>query len=129
MCIVWWQNQLGGKLIQSYKWLYRLQPGQNFIIRVVPGCGRFRPAPQTDSKRDTAPLDLYSIASIQKRDDYTASNSTWHQDRRPGAKEDLGYIFAPMTEVKGGTYNVSLDLGTPVVELSITDGNGIEYYR
>ncbi|KAH8590745.1 hypothetical protein B0O99DRAFT_634029 [Bisporella sp. PMI_857] len=114
LCIVWWQNQLGGKLIQSYKWLYRLQPNQKFIIRVVPGCAKFSAAKrEIDSSKQS----------------YTAANSTWHQDRRPGAEDGVGFVFAPMTEVKAGTYNISLDLGSPVIELSITDGNGLEYFR
>lgn len=134
LCIVWWQNQLGGKLIQSYSALYKLQPDQEFIVRVIPGCGNLG---KREALPDSSPWSKHNsieelASAIERRaTSWTATNSSrpFTVDRRPGSPLGSGFLVAPLEGVPAGDVSINLGPLGQATELSVTDGDGVEYLR
>ncbi|KAF2278590.1 uncharacterized protein EI97DRAFT_214470 [Westerdykella ornata] len=124
MCIDRLQNQLGGKLILSYRWIYRLQPNQKFIIRVIPNCNYF-----AKHKRSPSSNDVERVQKRAETDAFSGSGGSWLQDRRPGAEMGVGWVFGSLPELSAGAYNISFDFKGAAKDLSVFDSAGLEYLR
>lgn len=132
-CIAGFQNQLGGKIMQSYasKIGFNLQPNEPYIIRVMPGCSGITKRHQTlplrnsnhlvtrDSSSSSAPANIQTVAP--------SATPSFLQDPRPGAVNGSGFYLALLEDTPAGDYQLLLDLNGTVSEVTITDGDGDEY--
>ena len=128
-CIVWFQNQLGGRILQSYAGAasgFGLRPGAPFIIRVVPGCAGI-------TKRDGV-LSLDNKNNLVEQETSATSNfnvsfpsPTFLQDPRPEAANGSGFYLAELPGAVNGSYQLLLNISGRVDQVTITDGDGIEY--
>jgi Deoxyribonuclease NucA/NucB len=131
------QNQLGGRIFSSYAAAFKLRPGSPYIIRVLPSCNGIL-------KREESPmesLELSSNAKVEKqsinlikRQDGKAqtiqgSSSRYTRDPRPGVPADSGFVIAPLSGAISGHYDLRFSLSSSVQNVSLVDGNGIEYVR
>lgn len=131
-CIAGFQNQLGGKLLQSYaaKKHFNLQPNDPFIIRVVPGCSGV-----SKRHRQRSPLNPYNLlardspspSAVTIQTAAPLATPTFLQDPRPGAAPGSGFYLALLSDAPAGDYQLNLDLNGTVSEVTITNGDGIEF--
>lgn len=132
-CIARFQNHLGGLMYLSYAAPkhFNLQPGDPYIIRVVPGCkGNARRA-DTDSRDHTINLVARDTASASETIQTVQPIATpaFLQDPIPGAISGSGYYLSYLSEAPPGDYQLALNLSGPasLSEVTITDGVGSEY--
>jgi hypothetical protein len=132
-CIADFQNQLGGKLYQSYaaKKHFNLQPNQPYIIRVVPGCSGITKRHQSPPLRNSDRLIARdaSSSSTPSLIQTVAPSATpsFLQDPRPSAVNGSGFFLAQLADAPAGNYQLLLNLNGTVSEVTITDGDGTEY--
>lgn len=127
--------------------VYKLGPGDPFIIRVVPGCEFLDLLDNLFDKRGLKPevLDqmergLEVLNTIEARQDRpeedrgnathrSGSGNTWYQDPRIGARPEYGWLFDSIPGAITGNYTMNITLSAPMENLAIVDGNGDEYLR
>jgi hypothetical protein len=126
-CIYWKQNQLGGLIYWSYSKLFDLQPGQPYIIRVVPGCSGVTKRALLPRQPDNVIQARASSTSAATATQFAQSSTDWIQNPQPGAKNGTGYILVPIADAQAGDYNLQLGLTGSAQGVSITDGDGTEY--
>lgn len=132
-CIARFQNQLGGKLYQSYasKKHFGLKNGDPYIIRVVPGCNTAARRAEALSKDNTVRLAPRATASASATIQTVEPTATpvFLQDPIPGAVSGSGYYLSHLSGAPAGDYQLVLNMSgiASVSEVTITDGDGSEY--
>jgi hypothetical protein len=127
---VWWQNNIGGKMIQFYISFYGIRTDDQFVVRVPEGCPSASPKKrQAPGMLDRRQSEMPSNQTSGNGSILTNAYSKWLQDPTPGAAPGAGFLLSPFGQVDGGVFNTQLNLQGSVSEVIVVDGDGIEYAR
>jgi hypothetical protein len=125
-------------MYNSYAALFKLGPDSAYIIRVLPGCGGISKrgeaqvqSPEERSKPEVEARDFNPVKRQEEGDTQTiqGTSNKYIKDPRPGFPNGSGFVIVPLSEAISGRYNVQFSLSSPVQNVSVVDGSGIEIVR
>jgi hypothetical protein len=125
-------------MYNSYAALFKLGPDSPYIIRVLPGCGGISKREETRvqglQERNEAGVEARDFNLVKRQQEgetqtIQGSSNKYIKDPRPGFPNGSGFIIVPLSEAVPGRYNLQFSLSSPVQNVSLVDGNGIEIVR
>jgi hypothetical protein len=129
-CITWWQNSIQSTFIRCYADFYGMQPNEQFLVRIIPGCSSVSKRDMSKHRLEKRDSDFPIPESLPGNRSLLASSyNYWTANAGSNSSSSAGTLFAPLGEVDAGIYQGDLSFTGNPGPMMIVDGDGFEYFN